>query len=171
MLIYLGGGYRRSKASSVLTAATQCGAGTHEPWDRDLSWSRMLNQQSHPGAPQPWLWMLAEIQWYLVMIIVEGTKPLPGPLPITHMHMLITRTDTVCALEVSGGYIHFFLLLGFLIHRCPGWKYLESTFRFIVWLGFQKSTLKGGWGRFSYPSYTNKEPPQRSAVTRSKTHL
>ena len=24
---------------------------THEPWDRDLSWSQMLNQLSHAGSP------------------------------------------------------------------------------------------------------------------------
>ena len=29
----------------------QWGAQTHEPWDHDLSWSRMLNWLSHPGAP------------------------------------------------------------------------------------------------------------------------
>ena len=29
----------------------RCGARTHEPWDRDLSWSRTLNRRSHPGAP------------------------------------------------------------------------------------------------------------------------
>ena len=29
----------------------QCGAQTHGPWDRDLSWSRRLNRLSHPGAP------------------------------------------------------------------------------------------------------------------------
>ena len=28
----------------------QCGAGTHQPWDHDLSWSQTLNRQSHPGA-------------------------------------------------------------------------------------------------------------------------
>ena len=28
------------------------GTQTHEPWDRDLSRSRMLNQLSHPGAPR-----------------------------------------------------------------------------------------------------------------------
>ena len=28
------------------------GARTHEPWDHDLSQSRMLNQLSHPGAPR-----------------------------------------------------------------------------------------------------------------------
>ena len=27
-------------------------ARTHGPWDCDLSWSRMLNQLSHPGAPE-----------------------------------------------------------------------------------------------------------------------
>ena len=27
------------------------GARTHKPWDRDLSWSQMLNWLSHPGAP------------------------------------------------------------------------------------------------------------------------
>ena len=32
----------------------QCGAQTHEPWDHDLSWSRILNWLSHPGASQPW---------------------------------------------------------------------------------------------------------------------
>ena len=26
------------------------GARTHEPWDHDLSWSRMLNRLSHPGT-------------------------------------------------------------------------------------------------------------------------
>ena len=26
------------------------GARTHGPWDRDLSWSQMLNRLSHPGA-------------------------------------------------------------------------------------------------------------------------
>ena len=28
------------------------GARTHGPWDHDLSWSRTLNQPSHPGAPR-----------------------------------------------------------------------------------------------------------------------
>ena len=28
-----------------------CRPGTHELWDRDLSQSRSLSQQSHPGAP------------------------------------------------------------------------------------------------------------------------
>ena len=28
----------------------QCGAGTHEPWDHDLSQSWTLNRLSHPGA-------------------------------------------------------------------------------------------------------------------------
>ena len=27
-----------------------CRARTHEPWDHDLSWSRMLNQLSHPPS-------------------------------------------------------------------------------------------------------------------------
>ena len=27
-------------------------AQTHEPWDHDLSWSQMLNQLNHPGAPK-----------------------------------------------------------------------------------------------------------------------
>ena len=27
------------------------GAWTHEPWDHDLSWSRMLTWLRHPGAP------------------------------------------------------------------------------------------------------------------------
>ena len=27
-----------------------CGARTHEPWDHDMSRSRMLNRWSHPGA-------------------------------------------------------------------------------------------------------------------------
>ena len=31
----------------------QCGVQTHELWDHDLSWSWMLNQLSHPGAPFP----------------------------------------------------------------------------------------------------------------------
>ena len=30
----------------------QCGAWTHKLWDHDLSWSRMLTQLSHWGAPQ-----------------------------------------------------------------------------------------------------------------------
>ena len=29
-----------------------CGAWTHKLWDRDLSWSQMLNWLSHPGAPR-----------------------------------------------------------------------------------------------------------------------
>ena len=29
----------------------RCRAWTHKPWDHDLSWSQMLNQLSHPGAP------------------------------------------------------------------------------------------------------------------------
>ena len=30
----------------------QCGTQTCEPWDQDLSWSRLLNWLSHPGAPK-----------------------------------------------------------------------------------------------------------------------
>ena len=30
---------------------TWCGAWPHELWDHHLSWSRMLNRLSHPGAP------------------------------------------------------------------------------------------------------------------------
>ena len=30
------------------------GAPTHKPWDRDLTWSWMLNQLSHPGTPREW---------------------------------------------------------------------------------------------------------------------
>ena len=30
---------------------TRHGARTHKPWDHDLSWSRTLNQLSHPGSP------------------------------------------------------------------------------------------------------------------------
>ena len=30
----------------------QHGAQTHEQWDHGLSWSQMLNQLSHPGAPK-----------------------------------------------------------------------------------------------------------------------
>ena len=29
-----------------------CGAQAHKLWDHDLSWSRPLNQLSHPGAPR-----------------------------------------------------------------------------------------------------------------------
>ena len=31
------------------------GAGTHNLWDHDLSWSPTLNQLSHPGTPKRWL--------------------------------------------------------------------------------------------------------------------
>ena len=43
---------RGSEAGSVLTAESPCGAQTHEPRDHDPTWSRMLNWQSHPGAPK-----------------------------------------------------------------------------------------------------------------------
>lgn len=29
----------------------QCRTQTHKQWDHDLSWSWMLNRQSHPDAP------------------------------------------------------------------------------------------------------------------------
>ena len=51
------GQMERERISSRLPAESErgapCGAWSHEPWDRDLSQnqSRMLNQLSHPGAP------------------------------------------------------------------------------------------------------------------------
>ena len=41
------------------------GARTHELWDHDLSWSRTLNQLSHPGAPSNF-WKLLSILHYPV---------------------------------------------------------------------------------------------------------
>ena len=42
---------RESEVGSVLRAAS-LNLLNHEPWDHDLSRSRMLNQPSHPGTPQ-----------------------------------------------------------------------------------------------------------------------
>ena len=47
---------RRHRIRSRLQAphyqhTARCGAQTHEPWEHDLSWSRTLNQLSHPGVP------------------------------------------------------------------------------------------------------------------------
>ena len=39
-----------------------CGAQTHKLWDHDLSWSRTLNQLSHPGAPP---FLLIDLVLYL----------------------------------------------------------------------------------------------------------
>ena len=43
--------WRRLQALSCQHRA-QCGVWTHELWDHDLSWSRMLNRLRHSGAPQ-----------------------------------------------------------------------------------------------------------------------
>ena len=40
----------------------QRGARTHRLRDRDLSWSRTLNQLSHPGAPRPWFLRGCDLQ-------------------------------------------------------------------------------------------------------------
>ena len=47
---------RRHRIPSRLQALScqhraRCGTRTHKLWDRDLTWSRMLNRLSHPGAP------------------------------------------------------------------------------------------------------------------------
>ena len=44
----------------------QCGARTHIPWDRDLSWSRPLNRLSHPGAPRFFLRCLSYYYWEML---------------------------------------------------------------------------------------------------------
>ena len=36
----------------------RCGAGTHRLRDHDLSWSRLLNWLSHPGAPTRWIFLI-----------------------------------------------------------------------------------------------------------------
>ena len=42
----------RQAPGSKLSAQSLMWGWNQEPWDHDLSWSRMLNQLSHPGAPK-----------------------------------------------------------------------------------------------------------------------
>ena len=44
----------------------QSGARTHEPWDRDLSWSWTLNRLSHPGAPVMFIFKMSVIEYYFL---------------------------------------------------------------------------------------------------------
>ena len=61
----------------------QCEALTQEPWDHGMSWSRMLDQLSHPGAPAP-CWVLIGEPWccfgrkvyFLCLFLAQGKVPL-----------------------------------------------------------------------------------------------
>ena len=57
-----------SRLWAVTTEPNTGGAWTHKPWDHDLSGSQILNQLSHPGAPDVYFknarggWIERELQ-------------------------------------------------------------------------------------------------------------
>ena len=70
---------QRERETQNLKQALSCwhraqrGACTHKLWDHDLSWSPSLNQLSHPGAPQIFLF-LNDLKKIFLMFIFERER-------------------------------------------------------------------------------------------------